>query len=72
MLNYFFGLIGYVITMAALVRFISLLTPRIKNRVARPRSRGPILSFFGEGRFVINIKLYVTDLLKQLPKLKIS
>jgi len=72
MLNYFFGLIGYIITMAVLVRLISLLIPRNKNRVALPRSRGPILSLFGTAYFVIHIKLYLTVLLKPLPKLEIS
>jgi hypothetical protein len=72
MMNYFFGLIGYVITMAASVRLIALLMPRNTNRVALPHSRGPILSLLGTAHFVINIKLYLTVLLKPLPKLENS
>jgi len=63
MLNYFFGLIGYVITMATLVRLISLVIRRNRNPVARPRAHGPILSLFGTARFVIHIKLYLTVVL---------
>jgi hypothetical protein len=72
MLNYFFGLIGYIITMAALVTLISLLIPRNTNRVTLPLSRGPILSVFGMAHFVIHIKLYLSVLLKPLPNLEIS
>jgi hypothetical protein len=68
MLNYFFGLVGYVITMAASVRLISLLVPSNTNSVALPRSRGPILSLFGMEHFLIHMKLYLTVLQKPLPK----